>query len=186
MTRRRDAAIRAQTKASNPRPNKPATSRPSRRRAASPRSGPTDLETDEVLASIRDIYRDDPSPRKRGAVLAALRKRFGKRRSGHRIRKQLDNCILTATLRGVLVREVGEYVIACRQIGDYERKTLKKQFLAAVGRKWQTRDEAITAAARHLGFRRTGANIRKAFASIINGALRTGELKKDRKLIRRT
>ena len=39
---------------------------------------------------------------------------------------------------------------------------------------WSDREEAIVAAACHLGFRRTGANIRAAFKSAINAALRRG------------
>ena len=46
-----------------------------------------------------------------------------------------------------------------------------EMLLAAMGGGWQTRDEAITAAARHLGFRRTGPAIRAAFKSAINAAL---------------
>jgi hypothetical protein len=51
--------------------------------------------------------------------------------------------------------------------------------LAAMGAAWSTCHEAITAAARHLGFRRTGDKIRKAFKSAINAAIRRGLLERD-------
>lgn len=51
--------------------------------------------------------------------------------------------------------------------------------LAAMGGTWWTRDDAITSAARHLRFRRTGEKIRKAFKSAINAAIRRGLLERD-------
>lgn len=45
--------------------------------------------------------------------------------------------------------------------------------------------EAIRAAARHLGFKRTGSLIRDAFKSAINGAIRRGLLEYDGQLIRK-
>ena len=50
---------------------------------------------------------------------------------------------------------------------------------AAVGRTWHTRDEAIKAAARYLGFRRTGRNIKAAFKSAINAGIRRNLLDRD-------
>ena len=44
--------------------------------------------------------------------------------------------------------------------------------LAAMGQGWSDREAAIVAAARHLGFRRTGTNLRAAFKSAINAAIR--------------
>ena len=58
--------------------------------------------------------------------------------------------------------------------------------MKGMGRKWWTRDDAIRAAARRLGFRRTGSHISKAFKSAINGAIRRGSLEYDGQLIRRT
>ena len=47
------------------------------------------------------------------------------------------------------------------------------------------RDDAIRAAARRLGFQRTGRQIKDAFKSAINGAIRRGLLEYDGQLIRR-
>ena len=46
--------------------------------------------------------------------------------------------------------------------------------------------EAIRAAARHLGFKRTGSLIRDAFKSAINGAIRRGLLEYGGEMIRKT
>ena len=48
---------------------------------------------------------------------------------------------------------------------------------AAMGGTWWTRDEATVAAARHLGFRRTGRRIKVGFKSAINAAMRRKLLK---------
>jgi hypothetical protein len=50
---------------------------------------------------------------------------------------------------------------------------------------WWERKDAIKAAARHLGFRRTGRVIRDAFKSAINGAIRRQLLEYDGQLVRR-
>ena len=54
-----------------------------------------------------------------------------------------------------------------------------------MGRKWWAREDAIRAAARRLGFARTGNRIRDAFKSAVNGAIRRGLLEYDGQLIRR-
>jgi len=55
-----------------------------------------------------------------------------------------------------------------------------------MGRKWWAREDAIRAAARRLGYARTGSRIRDTFKSAINGAIRRGLLEYDGQLIRRT
>ncbi len=54
-----------------------------------------------------------------------------------------------------------------------------------MGKKWWVRDDAIRAAARRLGFRRTGSQIRDAFKSTVTGAIRRGLLEYDGKSVRR-
>ena len=73
----------------------------------------------------------------------------------------------------------------CREIGHYRRELLFDALLAAMGRGWTERDEAIVAATRHLGFRRTGAAIKETFKSVINGAIRRGLLEYDGSQIRK-
>jgi len=69
--------------------------------------------------------------------------------------------------------------LLCRSIEQYTLDHLVDMLLAAMGGTWWTRDETITAAARHLGFRRTGEKIRQAFKSAINAAIRRGLLERD-------
>jgi len=57
--------------------------------------------------------------------------------------------------------------------------------LNAMGRAWIDREDAIREAARHLGFRRTGRQIRDAFKSAINGAIRRGRMEYDGDLIKK-
>jgi hypothetical protein len=53
-----------------------------------------------------------------------------------------------------------------------------------MGGAWWDQDEAIRVAARYLGFRRTGKNLKTAFTSAIRGALRQGTLERDGSMIR--
>ncbi|CAN5478777.1 hypothetical protein BH20ACI3_BH20ACI3_02160 [soil metagenome] len=72
-----------------------------------------------------------------------------------------------------------------RTINDYSRDELVNALLKGMGKKWWTRDDAIRDAARRLGFRRTGRQIRDAFKSAINGAIRRGLLEYEGDMIRR-
>jgi len=56
---------------------------------------------------------------------------------------------------------------------------LVNMLLTAMGSACSTRDEAIVAAAQHLGFPRTGENIQSAFKSTINAAIRRGLLERE-------
>ena len=70
-------------------------------------------------------------------------------------------------------------------IADFDRDQLKAALLKVVGAEWIERDEAISLAARHLGFERCGKRIRQAFASAVNGLIRQKHLGHDGSLIRK-
>ena len=72
-----------------------------------------------------------------------------------------------------------------RTINDYSRDELVTVLLKGMGKKWWTRDDAIRAAARRLGFRRTGSHINKAFKSAISGAIRRKLLEYEGTMVRR-
>lgn len=110
---------------------------------------------------------------------------LGFRRTGDRIAAVIDSALIVAVKRGVVQNARGWLAIDCRQIGDYPRELLLDALLGAMGRGWIERDEAMRAAARYLGFRRTGAAIQKAFKSIIRGALQRKLLEYDGTQIRR-
>ena len=71
-------------------------------------------------------------------------------------------------------------------INAYTREELISHLLTAMGRKWWAREDAIRAAARRLGYARTGSCIRDAFKFAVNGAIRRGLLEYDGQLIRKT
>ncbi len=91
----------------------------------------------------------------------------------------MNRDIQTAVRRGILGNTAGQLSLLCRHIVQYEPDHLIAMLLAAMGGTWWTRDDAITAAARHLGFRRTGKKIQDAFRSAIRTALRRGLLERD-------
>ena len=75
----------------------------------------------------------------------------------------------------------------CQSVEDYSRDQLVNTLVAAMGSAWQSRAEATTAAARYLGFRRTGSKIAAAFKSAINAAIRRKLVECDgAKMIRKT
>lgn len=82
----------------------------------------------------------------------------------------------TAVLRGLLRNEQGEYVSHCRRIADYTLDEQITHLLAAMPRGWTWRADAIQAAARYLGFRRTGSALDAAFNKAITVALRRHRL----------
>jgi hypothetical protein len=97
------------------------------------------------------------------------------------IRKHLT----VAVRRCILASERGRYALCCRDIGDYNRDELIDALLGAIGRGWTEREDAIRAAARWLGFQRTGRAIQESFKSAINGAIRRGWLEKEGSQIRK-
>lgn len=145
-------------------------------------------ERNDVLATIREVF-SSGGARDRDTALKDLATALGYERLGPRIREVLDNDLRTAVGRDILHNQNGELSLLTRQIGDYDRATLKKFFLAAIskeGRVWHSRDDAIRLFTRHLGFRRTGPTLDETARSLINGLLREGSIEKNGpELIRR-
>jgi hypothetical protein len=145
-----------------------------------------DLDRNEVMAVIRELFTAG-GPRDRETALRDVARALGYQRLGKNVRELIDNDLRTAVRRGILDNAAGELSLLCRTIDQYERDHLIDMLLAAMGSGWWDREAAITQAARHLGFRRTGKKIAAAFKSAINAALRRGLLEKDGPhLIRRT
>ncbi len=130
------------------------------------------------MATIRDVF-SSGGPRGRDQALRDVAEALGYQRTGSRIRAALDREIQTAVRRGILDNRGGQLSLLCRTIDQYTRDHLVAMLLAAMGGTWWARDEAIVAAARHLGFRRTGQNLHAAFRSAINAAIRRGLLERD-------
>lgn len=137
-------------------------------------------ETDrnDVLATVREVF-SSVGPRDRDQAIREVAAAMGYRRTGSRIRDVLSRDIPTAVRRGILDNTGGQLSLLCRTIDHYTLDHLVDILLAAMGATWWSRDAAITAAARHLGFRRTGPNIQSAFKSAINAAIRRSLLERD-------
>lgn len=106
-------------------------------------------------------------------------------RTGARIHQRLKTTLRVAVQRGILINEQGEYRLDARSIADYTQDECVAALLASLPRGWTAREDAIRAAARYLGFRRTGSAIHDTFKSAINGAIRRGLLEYDKELIRK-
>lgn len=104
---------------------------------------------------------------------------MGYRRVGSKIIEILGNDLQTAVRRGILKRSGGEYSLLCRDISEYTRDHLVSMLVAAIGSGWHTRDDVTTAAARYVGYRRTGRKVGAAFKSAINASLRRGLIERD-------
>ncbi len=143
------------------------------------------LERETILASIREVFSTGAQLDAEAAIRAVARA-LGYARTGPRIYDNLKNNLRVAVQRGIIRNEQGEYRIACRTINDYSQDERVAALLSAMPRGWTERPVAIRAAARHLGFRRTGSAIQDAFKSAINGALRRKLLEADNNLIRKS
>jgi len=84
-----------------------------------------------------------------------------------------------AVRRGIIASYRGQLEIDCRTIDDYPLDLLVEYLLTAIGGGWLDRGAAVTATARHLGFRRTGRRIVAAIKSAMNSAVRRGLLERD-------
>ena len=107
-------------------------------------------------------------------------------RLGSNVRALLNIDFLTAVRRGILVNENGFLSLCASDVRDYERNSMKSDFLGAIGRSWIERDDAIRLFARWLGYARTGNVIEDIARSLINGLIREGRLDKDGDRIRRS
>lgn len=150
---------------------------PGERDARAP--GIEDFDRNEIIAAIREVFAAGEQLDRETATREVARK-LGFARTEPRIAEAIDLALIAAVKRGVIksIKRSGRGWLSldCRQIGDYPRELLTEMLLAAMGRGWTEREEAVRAAARHLGFRRTGSAIRDAFKSVFTGAIRRGSL----------
>lgn len=137
------------------------------------------------MAAIRDVFKSGASPDPDTAITEIARV-LGFRRTGARITEELRSALRTAIRRHIINRNKGVISIECATIDAYTRDQLIETLLAAIGGTWWDREDAIRAAARRLGFRRTGRRITNEFKSATNGAIRRGLLEYDGKAIRKT
>ncbi|MDB2318022.1 hypothetical protein N9V88_00380 [bacterium] len=136
-----------------------------------------------MMLVIRDVFQEWEDATRDEAVKLIFKglqlDGLAARRLGSNIRDTLESHLTAAVRRGIIHRERDLYNLDCRTITDYEKDDLIKYLCAAIGRTWHTRDDAITATARHLGFRRTGFLIKNTLKSTIKLALRRDKLERN-------
>lgn len=138
-----------------------------------------------MLRTIRKLF-STGGPRDREAALKELASALGYQRLGSAIRDVLHRDLLTAVKRGILENDRGELRLLARSLEDYDRAFLKTQFLAAMGRGWVEREEAIYRWVRWMGYGRTTEGMFDFGRSLINGLVRTGVVEVEgRDMIRR-
>jgi hypothetical protein len=127
------------------------------------------------MAAFREVF-SASGELDRNTAIREVARAIGFNRTGSRINFRIRYMLPIATKRRIIRKAGAAWAIDCRSITDYGRDDLVEALLNAMGRTWWEREDAIRAAARHLGFRRTGRQIRDAFKSAINGAIRRGLL----------
>lgn len=137
-----------------------------------------DIGRNEMLAIIREVFSSGRA-RERDQTIREVAEALGYRRLGSHTREALGDSLRTVVRRSIIANEHALLEIDCRAIDDYPHDLLVEYLLAAMGGGWWERADAITAPARHLGFRRSGKRIVAALKSAINAALRRGLLERD-------
>jgi hypothetical protein len=128
--------------------------------------------------AVRALF-SDGLERNRDTAIRELAHALGYQRTGARVYEALSTDLLTATRRGIVVRDGGVYRLGFRSVADCTRDSLKGEFESAVGRAWISRDEAARTFARWLGFARVGQVIDDTTRSLINGLIREERLETD-------
>lgn len=137
-----------------------------------------------MIAAIREVFSKNLEL-DRDSAIREVAHALGFERTGSRIADAIDSALVAAVKRWVIKNNRGVLSIRSGNISDYSRDELIVTLLSVMGAAWWDREAAIIAAARHLGFKRTGSLIRDAFKSAINGAIRRDVLEFDGRLIRR-
>ena len=144
-----------------------------------------EYNVDDVLLLVRDVVKgSEPIPR--NDVIREIATLLGAERVGPRIRDLIESALTTASRRAIIETADGGLVARTHSIDDYDREFLKTALKSVVGRAWTEQSEAIRAATRWLGFRRTGSTIAAAFQSAIRGAIRQRLAERNGTMIRFT
>jgi hypothetical protein len=145
-----------------------------------------DTDREDRIAVIREVFStaEHVAGIDRESSIREVAKALGFDRLGPRIRECIEGDLIAATRRGVIYTEEGLLHLDCRSIDKYSREQLKQYLQSVMGTTWWDQEDAIRAAVRYLGFRRTGSAIQEAFRSAINGAIRQGLLERDGTMLR--
>lgn len=127
------------------------------------------------MRTIRKVF-STGGARDRETALVEVARALGYQRLGKHIRHTLETDLLNAVKRGILENDRGQLRLLARRMEDYDRAFLKTQFLAAMGRGWVEREEAIYRLVRWMGYGRTTEGMVVVGKSLINGLVREGEV----------
>jgi hypothetical protein len=134
-----------------------------------------DVPTSRILCAIRSVAATS-TPLPADALIRNVRRKLGFDRTGSHIRATIADQLKLATRRHVIKRS-GELVsVDFTSINDYSLAELQAVVMAVVTRQPMDRAEVIVAAARELGFSRTGGLIEERFKSAISGLIRRKRL----------
>ncbi len=145
-----------------------------------------EITANDAIGAFRECL--SGGGRSRDDLIRDAAHHLGFGRTGSLIREALDGHIRAASRRGVVTKEGDLFVLAARNIDDFDRGHLKDQFVAALAAEssgYVERADAIRAFARWLGFARTGEKIEATALSLINGLLREGRLEASGSMIRK-
>jgi hypothetical protein len=143
-----------------------------------------DFSKDELMAAVRDAF-DAGNPLTRDEVVRGAARALGFERAGARIAEVLDDAIRTAVRRGFVEREGEALRLFGKALDEWDRDWVKDQFLAAIGRAWIEREDAIKAFSLWLGYRRVGSVFEEVTRSVMNGLIREGRLEGRGNAVRR-
>jgi hypothetical protein len=144
-----------------------------------------DTDRSDVMCRIRQLF-GEGGARDRETALKQLSLSLGYQRLGTKVREILERDLLTAVRRGILINNGGHLQLATGGLDAVDRDELKDGFLAAIGRSWIDREEAVRCFARFLGYARTGPVLEDTARSLMNGLIRDGRLESDGPNLRRT
>jgi hypothetical protein len=136
------------------------------------------MDQNERMAIVRSALASG-QPSDREQAIRDIANALHCKRIGPSVRRAIENALLTAQLRNVVLNDNGQYYLFTRSVSEYTVDQLVSTLSSAIGSGWVTRYDAIVAGARHLGYRRTGKDIQAAFKSAINAAIRRGLLERD-------
>jgi len=139
---------------------------------------------EELLATVRALFAER-GPLEADEAISSVARALGFRRVGKKIREAARHALDTAARRGIVFRDGGTYRIDCRAVTDYPDELLDTYLFAAMGRAWQSRDEAVRSTAGYLGFRRVGSVIRETIDRALERGIGSGEIEADGERVRR-
>ena len=144
------------------------------------------VDSEDWILGLRDVFSGGDT-HDRDEIIVELARHFGFKRTGSKIRDEIDKLLRSAVRRGILVSHGKGIALAASKITDYERDFLKDQFVASMpSRGWIERTESIRGFARWMGYRRTGSIIEETTRSVIVGLIRESRIESDGSRIRRS